>query len=155
MFLINSSPLQQHKTFLDYAIFLVRRWVIPHLCKRSVRDIHIVFDHPERQGISPKQIERFRRDECSLSESLISGTCMISGLEDSAELPNDWRSFLANRGLKRKLVNYLSDAFLSLVPKFLSHGQKFTISGGFDGADEDKAYTCTSCQLYGWLLTHS
>ena len=32
MFLINSSPLySQHKTFLDYAIFLVKHWIFPHL----------------------------------------------------------------------------------------------------------------------------
>ena len=105
--MINSSPLfGQHKSFIDYAIFLVRCWIIPYLSKKSVKEVHVVFDHPERQGVSPKQIERLRRDEQSSSN--ISNHIEIN---DSSELPADWRSFLADRKSKRSLINYLSDTF--------------------------------------------
>ena len=108
--------------------------------KRSVKEIHVIFD-PERQGISPKQLERFRRDEIS-SAGCISDE-IVSNIEDSSELPSDWRSFLAERKSKISLVNYLSDTFLTIVPKSLREGQSFTTAGGFDGHKTDKAYTCT------------
>ena len=142
--MINSSPLfGQHKSFIDYAIFLVRRWIIPYLSKKSVKEVHVVFDHPERQGVSPKQIERLRRDEQSSSN--ISNHIEIN---DSSELPADWRSFLADRKSKRSLINYLSDTFLSLVPKFLNDTKSFTIASGFDFEQRDKAFTCTHSEKY-------
>ena len=148
MFLINSSPLYgQHKTFLDYAIFLVKRWIFPHLSRTSVvKEVHVLFDHPERQGNYPKQAERLRRDGSSLLSNRHSSENSFLKINDSCHLPADWRSFLADRKSKRALVNYLSASFLSLVPKFLTDGQSFTTAGGFDGEKKDKAFTCTNLE---------
>ena len=148
MFLINSSPLYgQHKTFLDYAIFLVKRWIFPHLSRTSVvKEVHVLFDHPERQGNYPKQAERLRRDGSSLLSDHHSSENSFLKINDSCHLPADWRSLLADRKSKRALVNYLSASFLSLVPKFLTDGQSFTTAGGFDGEKKDKAFTCTNLE---------
>ena len=151
MFLINSSPLYgQHKTFIDYTIFLVKRWIIPHLFKPSVKEIYVLFDHPERQGNYPKQVERLRRDGSSLlddSQPSVN-TCSFWEINDSSHLPSDWRSFLADRKSKRSLVNYLSASFLTLVPKFINDSQSFTTAGGFDGEKKDKAFTCTKLETF-------
>ena len=104
MFIINSSPLfGRHKSFIEYAIVLVRRWIIPYLLKKSAKEVHVVFDHPERQGVFPKQIERRneRRDEQS-SSSYDSNRLEVN---DSLERPADWRSFLAERKSRRSFVN--------------------------------------------------
>ena len=77
--------------------------------------------------MSPKQIQRLRRDEQSSS----SNDTNHHEINDSSELPADWRSFLADRKSKRSFVNYLSDTFLSLVPNVLNDTQSFTIAGGF------------------------
>ena len=131
MFLINSCPLYgQHKSFIKYAIFLARRWIIPHLARKSVKAVYVSFDDPERHGTSPKQIERLRRD--SSSHGYKSSDNNQTAINDSCELPSDWKSFLADRKSKRSLVNYLPSTFISLVPKVLTDGQYFTTTGGFD-----------------------
>ena len=141
MFIINSCPLLQHKSFLDYACFFVKRRIYPYVCKTSVKEIHVIFDYFERQGISPKQLGRFRRDEISSADCISDE--VVSNLENSSELLSDWKSFLAERQSKRSLVNYLSDTFLAIVPKIFREGQSFTTAGGFDGHRTDKAYICT------------
>jgi hypothetical protein len=74
MFIINTSPLSTHKTFDDYAEFLFQRWVTRFQFQFKASEIHIIFDHPNRHGISPKDIERFRRNKnCKI---LFHGTCI-------------------------------------------------------------------------------
>ena len=149
MFLINSSPLYgQHKTFTDYAIFLVKRRIVLHLSKPSVKEVHVLFDHPERQGNYPKQVERLRRDVSSLLDDNQSSGNNFREINDLCHLPSDWRSLLADRKSKRSLVNYLSASFLTLVPKFINDGQSFTTAGGFDGEKKDKAFTCTKLETF-------
>ena len=62
--MINSSPLPlQHKTFYDYTIFLVHRWLLTHIASPCTEEIHVPFDHPGWMEQSPKDVERARRDE--------------------------------------------------------------------------------------------
>ena len=104
----------------------------------------MLFDHLERQSNYPKQAERLRRDGSSLLGDRHSLENNLLKINDSCHLPADWISFLADRKSKTTLVNYLSASFLSLVPKFLTDGQSFTTTGGFDGEKKDKAFTCTN-----------
>jgi hypothetical protein len=55
--------LSTYKTFEDYAEFLFQRWVTRSQFQFKASEIHIIFDHPNRHGISPKDIERSRRDK--------------------------------------------------------------------------------------------
>ena len=141
MFLINSTPLHQHKTFLDYANFLVSWWIRPHLRNTSLKEIHVFFDRQDIDiSFSPKLFERSRRDENSTSH--IDST-HFNNISDSTELPSNWRYFLANRALKQKLINYLSNTFLSLIPNFLSESQSFCTADGFAQERQGKTFSCT------------
>ncbi|CAG2204250.1 BCL6 [Mytilus edulis] len=46
MFMINSNPAPQHKTFGDYAEFIFDRWIVRSYKQFSASEIHFVFDHP-------------------------------------------------------------------------------------------------------------
>ena len=53
MFLINTTPLRQHKTIAQYAHLLLRQFLIPYYIKGS-NEIHLIFDHPK-----PSQFNSF------------------------------------------------------------------------------------------------
>lgn len=138
MFIINTSPLATHRTFDEYAEFLFSRWVTkPQILHKAV-EIHVVFDHPNRNGTSPKDIERTRRDVHALSDrgTFESNSC------DLVFLPKaNWRNFLSDRVQKRQLVHFLSHKFLELSQKkFQECDCLFVTSGGFDGEKQDKAF---------------
>ncbi|CAG2230011.1 unnamed protein product [Mytilus edulis] len=133
MFIINTIPLSVHKTFLDYARFLFDKWVVrPHFQFKAT-EVHLVFDHPNRQGTSPKDIERSRRD---ISDQ----TVEFDQLSPATDLPSNWRSFLSVRKQKRLLVNFISEHFLTFAnQKFLNSECSFITGGGFDNQFKDQA----------------
>ena len=49
MFMINTRPLGNHKTFSDYANFLQKRFIAPHFSRGS-KEVHVIFDNP---GVLP------------------------------------------------------------------------------------------------------
>ncbi|VDI81449.1 Hypothetical predicted protein [Mytilus galloprovincialis] len=65
-------------------------------------EVHLVFDHPNRQGTSPKDIERSRGD-------ITDETIEFDKLSPDTDLPSNWRSFLSVRKQKRLLLSPLSD----------------------------------------------
>ncbi|KAJ8036249.1 hypothetical protein HOLleu_20166 [Holothuria leucospilota] len=137
MFLINCPPLRIHTTFQEYANFLYRRWVQKAIYQFKAKEIHIVFDHPQRHGPSPKDIERDRRhsesEEALYTELLPETPCPPS---------NNWKKFLAVRSQKRLLVNFLSAQMLLLHSQNTSpQVQVMVIAGGFDGEKKDKAFS--------------
>ena len=54
--------------------------------------VHVIFVDADRNGLSPKAIERERRD--ASRQSQISDVIVV---EDSTSLPNNWQAFLGNR----------------------------------------------------------
>ncbi|CAC5392687.1 unnamed protein product [Mytilus coruscus] len=62
MFIINTSPLASHQTFGDYGEFLFNRWIIKYYNQYTANEVHLLFDDPNRNGVSPKDIERTRRN---------------------------------------------------------------------------------------------
>ncbi|CAC5406690.1 unnamed protein product [Mytilus coruscus] len=50
MFLINTIPLSSHRTFSDYAEFLFNRWIVKSHIQFKAQEIHVVFDHPNRNA---------------------------------------------------------------------------------------------------------
>ena len=61
MFLINTVPLGTHSKMQEYATFLLRCFVLPHLVS-GTQEVHIVFDSPRPHSQSPKAFEQKRRD---------------------------------------------------------------------------------------------
>ena len=135
MFMIQTTPLPMHKTFKDYAEFLFNRWIVRSHAQYRASEVHVVFDHPNRHGISPKDIERSRRD------SSFSHNVEYKTVTSQSTMPGNWRNFLAIREQKRQLVNYLSDEFLHLAQmKFMEGECYFITSGGFDDDRKDLAF---------------
>ncbi|CAC5421245.1 unnamed protein product [Mytilus coruscus] len=95
MFLINTIPLSSHRTFIDYAEFLFTRWIVKSHIQFKAQVIHVVFDHPNRNGESPKDIERSRRTHEFNQENITYNT-----LSSDLLLPNNWRNFLNVRDHK-------------------------------------------------------
>ena len=126
MNIIYSSPLKNLKTFAEYAQFLVARWVLPFF-RKGVQEVRILFDQVGTQGISPKDVERSRRDrteeECDCFDSI----------DDGVPLPSQWSSFLKVRQNKHALCRFLSNKFIDLVKDeiIINSGQVFITSGGF------------------------
>ena len=60
MFIINTTPLRQHKIREHYADFLFRQYAIPHF-NLGTKEVHFVFDHPGRLSFNPKDCEHKRR----------------------------------------------------------------------------------------------
>ena len=50
MFIINTKPLNFHKTMNDYGHFLVRRFIVPHFNK-GCTEVHVLFDNPGQPKI--------------------------------------------------------------------------------------------------------
>jgi hypothetical protein len=133
MFIINTVPLGCHKTFADYAEFLFQRWITRGF-QEGATEVHLVFDHPHRHGVSPKDLERQRRDKGKADLSNI-----LEAISGTSQLPKHWANFLSQRKQKRLLVNFLSTAFLELACSQISPGCLFTTAGGFDDERQDQA----------------
>ena len=124
MNIIYTSPLRQFKTFSDYASFLVARWILPYF-KKGCTEVRILFDQCNTQGLSPKSVERSRRDTCDDSNGV------YTDIDDETVLPQNWHKFLKVRSQKHLLIRYLSKKFIGLVKAHLQDGQTFITSGGF------------------------
>ena len=138
MFLINTTPLGTHTSMLDYATFLLRRFVMPHLAS-GTQEVHIVFDNPGRQPHSPKAFERKRRD----ATNALPSDHKHAQFDDSLGVPTKWREHLSCRICKRQLVEYLGKAFLKHAPSLLRSNQKLVLAGCFQGDAEDQAWEIT------------
>ena len=108
---INVSPLGSHNTLKEYTQFLLRRYALPHFVK-GVKEVHIVFDNPGRQILSPKSFKHRRRDN--------SGTLPLdhqhAQFSNDPEIPQKWRDHLQCRACKRHLVEYLGKSVIQHAP---------------------------------------
>ncbi|CAG2213915.1 unnamed protein product [Mytilus edulis] len=95
-------------------------------------------------GVSPKDLERSRRDS-EIQSSDYEEIC------PNTVLPQNWRSFIGVRFQKRLLVNFLSDKFLQLAnEKFSSSDFLLVTAGGFDNEFKDKAL----CSKHGSITEY-
>ncbi|XP_078680864.1 uncharacterized protein LOC144915910 [Branchiostoma floridae x Branchiostoma belcheri] len=143
MFLINTSPLCQHRTFLDYSFFLFQKWVLPFLQSGCV-EVHIVFDDPNRNGLSPKEVERNRRDSVFECNNLAAFDCV----SDTTCTPKDWRKFLSLRSNKHKLCSYLCNSLLAVSRQFLRPPQQVFTAGAFTGNKRDMCFVSTTDGIF-------
>ncbi|CAG2223496.1 unnamed protein product [Mytilus edulis] len=147
MFIINTSPLASHQTFGDYGDFLFNRWIIKYYNQYTANEVHLLFDDPNRNGVSPKDIERTRRN--TVVQEPVVRTCISS----DTPLLSNWRNFIAVRHQKRLLVNFLSEYFLSLSLTYFSTNQCcFVTAGGFDDDRKDRAISILKGQVVDYDL---
>ena len=137
MFMINTNPLGIHKTFSDYAKFLIQRHIMPQFYKGS-SEVHVLFDTPGRLPNTPKYFEQKRRDE----QAEVSEQHYCDDINGSTRIPTrKWHNGLLNcRDCKRKLVNFLGDYFLSNIHLYLTPNQKFYVAGAFKDTRIDTAW---------------
>lgn len=134
MFLIQTTPPPSVITFRHYTNMLLKRFVCPHL-NAGVKEVHILYDDPNYSQISPKLIERQKRDQSMNIDT--SHECLK--IESSTPVPSDWRGKLLNcRMCKRALCAFLSHDMLSVAVCFLNENQIFFTAGGFDGNHRNK-----------------
>ena len=113
MFLINITPWSAHRTMGDYAQFLMKKHIL--LQYKTATEVHVLFDDPDSQQLSPKYFERLHRDEANLVPSDHSCTEFSFDLM----IPPKWRENVINcRKYKRCLVCFLSSYFIQPVVQF-------------------------------------
>ena len=132
MNMIYTQPNQmEHHTFEQYVHHLLQFYTNKHLLEHRVKEVHIIFDDPDGSIVTPKLMERSRRDakgkvtvvaEESVEED-------IGHIEDSTPLPANWKKFMSLRKNRRQMVIYLSKAFLEHGKKYLQNFQTFYVSG--------------------------
>ena len=126
MNIIYMSPLKQHNFFIEYANMLVSRWITPFFTK-GFKEVRILFDQAGTQGLSPKGIERKRRDKTN------EDTEIYENIDDNTPLPKHWGNFLKVRTNKHALIRFLSRHFVSSAQSQLqNNSQMFITSGGFN-----------------------
>jgi hypothetical protein len=136
MFMIQSSPLSKTYNFHQYCLFLLSRYVLPHLYA-DPKEIHIIFDNANQEMESPKVIEQARRDK--LNNTSNAHKCLI--ITDDVKVPSNWRCDMLNcRCCKRNLCEYLCHKILQEVHHSLRNGQKVCTAGGFQGDTSINAY---------------
>ena len=84
MFMIQSTPFPGC-TMKRYSAFLMDQYVRYYIHK-NVAEIHIVFDHANRQQHHPKQIERSRRNSTCIHNHTL--------FHDELKVPSKWRDHL-------------------------------------------------------------
>jgi hypothetical protein len=125
-----NKPLSSHNTFGDYAAYLFRKWISHNFMIKGYVEIHVCFDRQLADIVSPKCIERNRRDgEKSKTESKI-----YQEINEKSQTPYHWFNFLANRSNKKIFVDFLCRHFIKLGGKLLDSSHILIVSGGFKAA---------------------
>ncbi len=137
MFLINTIPLGIHKTFEDYAQFLLKRHIIPQFWK-GITELHVLFDTPGRLTSTPKHFEQRRRDKVAK----ISDQHYCNDIGTVTNIPTGkWHANILNcRQCKRNLVIFLGRYFLAHAKDSLKNEKKLYVAGAFDGDGIDTAW---------------
>ena len=135
MFLINITPWSAHKNIGDYADFLLKQHILPHI-RNGAAEVHLLFDDPECQVQSPKMFERQLRDQ----KNPISDDHCCSNFTEDMVIPPKWRENVLNcRKCKRNLVGFLSHHFLKKIKQKLQPQQRYVTAGGFSGVLSNQA----------------
>lgn len=126
MFFIYSPPLRSFNTFSEYIKHLYVRNISCYF-DSGIQNVHVVFDDQSLSLISPKDVERSRRDIDDDQRPVVKNI----NLESESVLPSDWQKFLKIRENKKSLVNLVCEEFLNIGKEELTDGQHLVISGGF------------------------
>ena len=95
-----------------------------------------MWDHAHRQGPSPKDMERSRRDAQSLDP-----THEHLDLDLSCPCPKEWSKVIGCRSCKSHLIHTIAHTSLELMAiQDLADGQTFVTAGGFRDNHADQAW---------------
>ena len=137
MFMIQTTPILG---IVDYCQLLANWFVLPHF-KNGVKQVHVIFDCPNTNNKSPKEIERNKRDK----EHKVTSHHTHANITQSGEIPSNWRDDIINcHECKKNLCHFLGMDMLQTVQTSLQEGQQFFTSGGFYGTLFNKCMLTTN-----------
>ena len=141
MFLINISLWSAHTDMGEYADFLLKQHILPHF-RNGAQEVHLLFDDPQCQAVSPKYFERMNRDK----SNPVPDDHSRENFTNNMFIPQKWRrDVLSCRNCKRNLVCFLSEYILQHIGQRLLSSQRFVTAGGFTGSLQNQAlFTHTS-----------
>lgn len=125
MLLINVKPFSL-RSMLEYAHFLLRRFVAPYYHKGS-QEVHFLFDNPGRHSFSPKQWEQAKYDENSPVSAVHTH---LTALRDDTLIPRNWSEFVHCRECKKGLTKYLAVRLLTVAPTVMTTPEQKFITAG-------------------------
>ena len=103
--------------------------------------MHVLFDDPECQKLSPKYFERLNRDKVNK----VPDDHCCGNFSPDLLIPPKWRDNVINcRTCKRNLVSFLSQYFLHRVKSRLRVSHRFVTAGGFEEDLRNKAFSIES-----------
>ena len=113
--------------------------------------VHLVLDHAQRHGSSPKDVERSRRDHFT-DESTNCTDPQLLGLAKPCPTGDNWCKMLGCRSCKRNLINMISNGTMLLMQvQPIQPGQTLVTAGGFEGELQDQSWSVKAgqapCQL--------
>ena len=135
MFLINILPWSAHSSMGEYADFLLKQHILPHF-RNGAQEVHLLFDDPDCQIMSPKFFERMSRDKNNPVPDNHSCSKFTSSM---LTLPKWQKDVLSCRKCKRSLVCFLLEYFIEQIRQRLLPGQRFVTAGGFTGSLQNQA----------------
>ena len=141
MFIINTTPLNSHKTLADYCKFLIQRFISPQFHK-GCTEVHIIFDNPGQLNHTPKYFEQRQRD----TRVGLSDTHYCDELSNTTPITTDkWRiNFLNCRICKRNLVKLVGNYILSNISTHLQTNQSLYVAGCFDDTISQTTWSVTA-----------
>jgi len=86
MFILNTRPLRQTKTFSEYAIFLFNQIISQHF-KAGTSEVYLIFDKPNLQAFNPKQFEQARRYSNTNTDH------QHGSFSSDTQVPNKWQEY--------------------------------------------------------------
>ena len=145
MFMLNTKPLHQTKSFTEYTQFLFNQFVLKHF-KAGTLEVHLVFDKPAKQLFNPKQPEHMKHYSASNSEH------QHSSISPHVNVPTKWQEHLQCQQCKRSIVEAVGLSLLQNGRFLLMGQQKLILAGCFSGSGENIAWLLQPSELFAEQL---
>ena len=123
---LSIAPSPTDIFFKDYALKLFKSKILTWYRSRQFQNVHVIFDNQCFNLISPKDIERMRRDS---TKDIGKDYDVVN---EKTYTPTKWDTFLANRKNKKLLICFLCNQFLQLASTHLVPNETFYVNGGFE-----------------------
>ena len=115
-------------------MFLLNRFVTPHFLNGCI-EVHVIFDDPDRYEMSPKTVERQRRDK--LAKPNVNH--VHATFDDSLPPSSKWGGVLKCRECKHNLTSQLGAYMIRLIHPTLLPSTRFFTAGSFREPMRDHA----------------
>ena len=134
MFLLNTKPLRSTKSITDYSKFLFNRYAM-YYYKIGIKEVHLVFDSPNKQAFNPKQFEQAKRDNKGKKNAH-----QHIAFTTETTPPTPRQDYIRCRECKRSIVEAIGLSLLNCARFWLQYENTLVLAGCFTGTSEDNAW---------------